>query len=185
MAQPVFLIGFMGSGKSTLGRVVSKFSGLQFIDLDNFIERRFRANIRDIFARDGEERFREIEHRMLTEISDFENTIIACGGGTPCHFDNMDIMNAKGTTVLLEASEQILHRRLVRGRHKRPLLAGKSDLEILQTIRRDLCIRAPFYGLAAHRFNTDELETREEITRTSLLFINRFALPLLYPPSQP
>lgn len=115
----------MGCGKSTLARALAKYTGLQFIDLDNYIERRFMANVRDIFARYGEERFRDMEHRMLLEVADFENVIIACGGGTPCFHNNMEIINTHGTSIWLQASDSILHHRLVRGRHKRPLLAEK------------------------------------------------------------
>lgn len=174
MASPIFLIGYMGSGKSTLGRVVAKYTGLQLIDLDNYIERRYMANVRDIFARHGEERFRDMERRMLAEVADFENVIVACGGGTPCFHGNMELINSHGTSVWLQASEEILLRRLVRGRRKRPLLADKTDEEILLTIRSGLESRHPFYSMAHHRFCTDRLETIEEIRATTRLFINQF-----------
>lgn len=174
MASPIFLIGYMGSGKSTLGRAVAKYTGLQLIDLDNYIERRYMANVRDIFARHGEERFRDMERRMLAEVADFENVIVACGGGTPCFHGNMELINSHGTSVWLQASEEILFRRLVRGRRKRPLLADKTDEEILHTIRSGLESRHPFYSMAHHRFCTDRLETIEEIRATTRLFINQF-----------
>ena len=174
MAQPIFLIGYMGSGKSTLGREVARRTGLQFIDLDTYIEARFHANVRDIFAQKGEEAFRLMEHRMLSEVAEFEDVIIACGGGTPCFHSNMDIINSHGTSILLCASESILHHRLVRGRHKRPLLAGKTDEEILHIIRQGTEARQPYYSLAAHTFNTDKLETIEDIDTTTTLFINTF-----------
>lgn len=174
MAQPIFLIGYMGCGKSTLGRALAKYTGLQFIDLDNYIERRFMANVRDIFARFGEERFRDIEHRMLLEVADFEDAIIGCGGGTPCFHDNMQIINSHGTSIWLQASEPILHHRLIRGRHKRPLLSGKTDDEILATIRSGLVQRRPFYSQAHHTFCTDSLETVEEIRATTQQFIHQF-----------
>jgi shikimate kinase len=174
MAQPIFLIGYMGCGKSTLARALAKYTGLQFIDLDNYIERRFMANVRDIFARYGEERFRDMEHRMLLEVADFENVIIACGGGTPCFHNNMEIINTHGTSIWLQASDSILHHRLVRGRHKRPLLAEKTDDEIMQIIRTGLQQRLPFYSRAHHTFCTDTLETVEEIRATTRQFIQQF-----------
>lgn len=177
MASPIFLIGYMGSGKSTLGRAAAKYTGLQLIDLDNYIERRYRANVRDIFAMYGEERFRDMERRMLAEVADFEDVIVACGGGTPCYHGNMELINSHGTSVWLQASEEILLHRLVRGRHKRPLLAGKTDEEILQTIRTGLETRHPFYSQAHHQFCTDRLETIEEIRATTRLFINQFITP--------
>lgn len=82
--KPIFLIGYMGCGKSTLGRNVARMTGFQFIDLDNFIEARFHASVKEIFASRGEEGFRDIERRMLIETSDFQDVIVACGGGTPC-----------------------------------------------------------------------------------------------------
>lgn len=177
MASPIFLIGYMGCGKSTLGRAVSHHSRLQLVDLDNYIERCFQANVRDIFARYGEARFRDMEHRMLAEVADFEDVIVACGGGTPCFHNNMELINSHGTSVWLQASEEVLLHRLVRGRHKRPLLAGKSDEQILHTIRAGLQEREPFYSLSHHRFNTNELETVDEIRRTTRLFINQFLTP--------
>lgn len=174
MASPIFLIGYMGCGKSTLGRALAQYTDLQFVDLDTHIERRFQANVRDIFAIQGEPRFREIEHRMLSEVADFENVVIACGGGTPCFYNNMEIINTHGTSFWLQASEQILLRRLTRGRHKRPLMAGKTDEQILQTIRQGLVQRHPYYSQAHHTFCTDELETIQEIRDTTQLFIHKF-----------
>ena len=123
--QPIFLIGYMGCGKSTLGRNVSRLTGVEFIDLDSYIEGRYHSSVRDIFAEKGEEGFRDIERRMLHEVAEFENVIVACGGGTPCFFDNMDYMNSKGTTVFLNTSLPKLHTRLMRGRHK-PLGAPRG-----------------------------------------------------------
>ena len=97
----IFLIGFMGSGKTTLGKALSRQLGIDFIDLDLYIEARYHKTIREIFAESGEERFRQIEKSLLHEVADFENVIIAAGGGTPCFFDNIDYMNAHGTCIYL------------------------------------------------------------------------------------
>lgn len=169
--QPIFLIGFMGSGKTTLARAFSEYSGLQFIDLDIYIERRFRRTVREIFATDGEERFRDLERRMLEEVGEFQDVVVACGGGTPCFGNNMDFMNTHGTTVHLVASEERLLDRLIKGRHKRPLLAGMDSDAILNTIRTRYAERIPFYSRAHLTFDTDRLETREEIDDT----VGRFA----------
>ncbi len=132
--RPIFLIGFMGSGKSTLGRALAEATGLDFIDLDTYIERRFHANIREIFAREGEAGFRELERRMLEEVSQFQDVIIACGGGTPCFFDNIHTMNRSGQTVFLEASHSRLLERLKAGRRRRPLIAAMTDDELCDYI---------------------------------------------------
>ena len=89
MAQPIFLVGFMGCGKSTLGRALAKELGWDFIDLDFYIEQRFRRTVPQLFAERGEEEFRRIESSMLREAGEFDDVVVSCGGGTPCHDDNM------------------------------------------------------------------------------------------------
>lgn len=153
----------MGCGKTTLGRAFARATGLQFIDLDHYIENRFHKTVRDIFADCGEEGFRDIERRMLDETSQFENVIIACGGGTPCFFDNMELMNKRGTTVLLNASEKALHRRLLKGRMARPLIANLADDELRDFISKALDSRMPYYSKAQIEFHSDFLESEEEI----------------------
>lgn len=177
--KPIFLIGYMGCGKSTLGRNVARLSGLEFIDLDKYIERRFHANIRDIFADRGEEGFRLIERNMLRETGNFSDVIIACGGGTPCFFDNMDFMKEAGTTVYLDTSIDKLHTRLMRGRHKRPLIADKDDEELRLFIVEALTARLPYYAQAQERFRSDLLDNEVEVDVTARRFISQFNLPLL------
>ena len=179
--KPIFLIGYMGCGKSTLGRNVSRLSGVEFIDLDKYIETRYHANIRDIFAVRGEDGFREIERAMLHEVGQFNDVIIACGGGTPCFFDNMDFMKGAGTTVLLDTSIGKLHTRLKRGRHKRPLIADKTDEELLDFIVGALAKRMPFYSRAEERFVSDLLDDEVEVETTAMRFICQFNLPLKKP----
>ncbi len=174
--RPIFLIGYMGCGKSTLGRNVAAITGMQFIDLDTYIESRYHASVTALFADKGEAGFRDIELRMLREVGEFEDVIVACGGGTPCFFDNMDYMNERGTTVLLDASVDRLFSRLKRGRHKRPLLAGKNDDELLAIINAGLEARAPFYSRAKCRFESDLLESSSEIGLTASKFINQIIL---------
>ena len=101
MMKRIFLVGYMGSGKTTIGRELSKKLGFEFIDTDIYIENRFHKTINEIFATMGEEKFREIETNILKEVSDFENVIIAVGGGTPCFNNNMEIMKEKGTVIFL------------------------------------------------------------------------------------
>ena len=89
MSNPIFLIGYMAAGKTTLGRYAAREMRRDFIDLDKYIEARYRKSIADIFASDGEMRFREIERNMLHEVAEFDDVLVATGGGTPCFFDNM------------------------------------------------------------------------------------------------
>lgn len=172
--QPIFLIGYMGSGKSTLGRLVSELTGIEFIDLDSYIESRFHATVKDIFADRGEDGFRNIERAMLHEVGEFENVLIACGGGTPCFFDNMEWMNAHGTTVYLDTSVDKLFSRLKRGRHKRPLIAQKTDDELRQFIVEALESRMPHYSKATEVFRTDLMENESEKADTARRFITSF-----------
>lgn len=156
----------MGCGKTTLGRALAAAAGLKFIDLDHLITERQGASVPEIFARCGEEGFRAIERDMLHEASQQQDCIISCGGGTPCFFDNMEHMNASGTTLWLEAGEDTLFSRLIRKREKRPLLAGRTDGEIRDIIRTQLAARSPWYGRAALRWRGDSLEDRRQIDGT-------------------
>lgn len=174
--KPIFILGFMGCGKSTLGRALARATGKQFIDLDNYIEQRFHANVRDIFASRGEDGFRDVERRMLLEVSDFEDVIVACGGGTPCFFDNMERMNAAGLTVWLTATPETLHRRLCLGRHRRPLIAKKTDDELRQYIGETVAARSPFYSQAASTFSGDRLDDQAQIDESVGLFIEKYGL---------
>lgn len=159
----IFLIGYMGAGKTTLGKALAKEMNLQFIDLDDFIVSRQHKSIKEIFAEVGESGFRDIERRSLLEVADYEDVIISLGGGTPCFFDNMDIVNQAGTSVYLKPTEDVLLVRLIKGKHKRPLLADKNDDEILQVIREQLAWREPYYLKAQITFNASHLEHKEEI----------------------
>lgn len=173
--KPIFLIGYMGCGKSTLGRAVAAISRYQFIDLDTYIENRYHKSVKDIFRDSGEDRFREIERRMLEEVSDFEDVIVACGGGTPCYFDNMRIMNEKGVTVYLTVTAERLFARLSLPnlKAKRPTIAGKTDEELRRFIEENLEKRNPYYSRAALIFDSSAIETADEtkVTAAELLEI--------------
>ena len=118
----VFLVGYMGAGKTTVGKELAKLAGLSFIDLDYYIEGRYHKAVSQIFAERGEEAFREIERNMLHEVAEFEDVLISTGGGAPCFFDNMEFMNASGTTVYLKVSVEELAKRLELCKHTRPVL---------------------------------------------------------------
>ena len=159
----IFLIGYMGAGKTTLGKAFAKEKGLTFVDLDWYIEERFHKTVGELFSTLGEDKFRDLERRMLHEVADFEDVVIATGGGTPCFFDNMEFMNACGDTVLLQATMKALFRRLSIAKRQRPLLAQKTDEELVDFITQALEQRMPFYSKAKYTFLSDELESRREI----------------------
>lgn len=163
--KPIFLIGYMGCGKSTMGRNLSAAMNRDLIDLDHYIEARYHLTVKEIFAEKGEEAFRKIEQNILHEVGEFENIIIACGGGTPCYFDNMDFMNEHGTTVFLNASMEALMRRLStpKAKSKRPIIANKTNDELVQFIAEALKQRAPFYNKAKLIFDSSYLEDGVQI----------------------
>ena len=162
----IFLIGYMGAGKTTLGKAFARAMGLTFVDLDWYIEERYHKTVSQIFAERGEDGFRELEKRMLHEASDFENVVISVGGGTPCFFDNMDYMNQMGETVFLDVDNQVLFRRLKVAKQQRPLLANKTDEELMAFIQEALEKRLPHYTKAKHVFNGELLENRYQIQQS-------------------
>lgn len=159
----IILVGYMGSGKTTIGRQLAMALGISFYDLDWYIEMRFHRTVAQIFAERGEEGFREIERNMLHEVAEFEDVVLSCGGGTPCFFDNMDYLNRMGQTVYLKASPEVLAAHLKMGKVERPLIKGKSDEELLAYIRQSLQTREPFYNKAKHILNVDLLDNYEKI----------------------
>ena len=161
--KSIILIGYMGAGKTTIGKVLARELGVEFYDLDNYIEDRFHQKIPDIFAEKGEEGFREVERKMLHEVAEFENVVISCGGGTPCFFDNMDYMNSRGETIFLEASPQVLKEHLQMGKTVRPLIQGKSQEELIAFIEESLQKRLPFYQKAKPSLKIEVIHTNEQI----------------------
>jgi shikimate kinase len=153
----------MGSGKTTVGRALAKELGLQFYDLDWYIESRRRKTIPQLFAERGEEGFREIEHNMLHEVAEFEDIVLSCGGGTPCFYDNIDYMNSLGEVIWLKADPEVLYKHLLMGKTERPLLKGKSPEELITFIREQLEKREPFYSKARHVLNVNLMDTYEKI----------------------
>jgi shikimate kinase len=166
----ILLIGFMAAGKTTLGKALAQDLGLQFIDLDHYIENRYHCTVAQLFAERGEEAFRQIERNMLHEVAEFEDVIIATGGGTPCFFDNISYMNEQGTTVFLKASVEVIHTRLTIARTQRPLVANKSTDELHQYIADMLEHRSPYYEQATHTFDADYLENIWQVKESVELF---------------
>ena len=159
----IFLTGYMGAGKTTLGKSFARELNVPFIDLDWYIEERFHKSIRELFVERGEASFRELERNMLHEVSEFEDVIISTGGGTPCFFDNMDYMNGHGQTVFLDVHLDILFNRLRVATHQRPILQGITDEELRAFIADALEKRAPFYVQARFRVDAGHLESRRQI----------------------
>lgn len=159
----VILIGYMGSGKTTVGKALSKETGMMFYDLDWYIESRMRKSVAQIFAERGEEGFRKIEHNMLHEVAEFEDVIISCGGGTPCFFDNMDYLNQQGDVVYLKATPEVLYKHLLMAKVERPLLKDKTPDELIAYITEHLNEREPFYTKANHILDVSLMDNYDKI----------------------
>lgn len=167
--KPVFLIGYMGCGKTTLGEVLAQQMGVPFIDLDEYIERQQGMTIVEIFAREGEERFRQLETAALGEVAAMDGVIIACGGGTPCHGNNMTLMNEMGITVWLTTSPERITARLLlpEQRVKRPKFNDLPDEAFLPLVQRELERRSPYYNQASLQFDSTDIETAPATVRTA------------------
>lgn len=136
----------MGAGKSTLGRRLAGETGIPFIDLDTAIEEYSERTVEQWFEQSGEMAFREMERKVLQQSMKERGFIMATGGGTPCFFDNMALMNASGITVYLKASAELLGARLAAIRSTRPLLAAFSEKEWMDEVKRLLALREPWYA---------------------------------------
>ncbi len=163
LPRRIILIGYMGAGKTTIGKALSKELGIPFYDLDWYIESRRRKTVPQLFAELGEEGFRKIEYNMLHEVAEFENVIISCGGGTPCFFDNIDYMNGQGDVVYLHCEPEVLHKHLMMGKTERPLLKGKSKEELITFIKEQLEKREPFYTKARYTLDVSLMDNYEKI----------------------
>ena len=153
----IFLIGFMGSGKTYWGKKWASLSGLEFFDIDEIVEQEQQKTIAEIFAEDGEQHFRNLETYALKKFPGNENAIIACGGGTPCFNDNLSWMNENGTSVYLQSSPENILKRLVSEKQKRPLIKHLQQDELLFYIREKIKEREAFYKQAKIIVNVDDL----------------------------
>ncbi len=150
-----YLVGYMYSGKTTVGHQLAGLLGCPFIDLDRAIEQRFRTTIPILFSRYGEQAFRTIERQTLLDTATAEHAVISTGGGTPCFFDNMEWMNAHGCTVFLEAPLPLIIQRAENSKKQRPLLAQMQPHELAAHISNQLAQRLSFYRQARLRFPAD------------------------------
>ena len=148
----------MGSGKSLLSRGVQQTLDVVVLEMDELIEKSANMTINEIFARKGEEVFREIEHRVLKDIihqfqSGEKTILVSTGGGAPCHFDNIDLMNQAGTTIFINPSVERLSCRLEQKKENRPLVKDRTASEIRSFVKEKLRERLPFYTKAKIHVN--------------------------------
>lgn len=155
----IFLIGFMGSGKTTSGKRLAGALDYPFFDLDHQIAAATGLSIHAYFAEHGEEAFRELEKHTLQTYTYPENCVVSTGGGTPCYFDNMDWMNGQGLTVFIDMPPLALAKRLEQGKQKRPLLKDLDEQGMVRFITEKLDLRLPFYNRARVIVNGVNLTT--------------------------
>ena len=144
----IYLIGYMGSGKSRLGRQLSARLGYNFIDLDDLFEERFKISILDFFKKYREEDFRKVEQELLLETLNYNEIVISTGGGTPCFFDNMKLIKKNGISIYLKMDTGMLISRLKTVKKQRPLLKGKTNEELERFIRDQVAEREFYYNQA-------------------------------------
>lgn len=173
----IILLGYMGVGKTTIGRQLSKELNLPFYDLDLYIESRMHKTIKELFGTVGEEQFRRIEHNMLREVGEFEDIILSLGGGTPCFFDNMEYANRQGETIYLKANVDTICQHLRMSGNTRPLLQGKNDEELRSFIQSQLQEREPFYAQAKHIFEVPILNNTKLIKQSAQQIAITFKSP--------
>ena len=149
----IFLVGFMGCGKSTFGRKIASALNWNFVDLDEYIEEKEGKSISSIFEELGEEYFRKLETSTLEESKKWNKTIISCGGGTPCFNNNAELINNSGLSVYISLSPEMLKNRLIGEKSKRPLIERLSNIELLSFIQNKLSEREEFYNKAKIKFD--------------------------------
>ena len=159
----IFLIGFMGCGKSTIGKKLAKTLSCKFIDLDNYIERKTGESIQQIFKKKEEKYFRVLEIESLMEICKSDNLVIATGGGTPCFFDNMQRILDKGICIYLKMDIEDLARRLSKEKSKRPLIENLTEKYLVNFIRKKLVEREVFYNKANHIIQAKNISEKDII----------------------
>lgn len=166
----VFLLGYMGCGKSTIGRKLANILQYKFIDLDEFIENEELHSITGIFEEKGEDYFRNIESQYLRKVIEHDNAVISLGGGTPCFNNNIETINTSGKSVYISLTPKMLCNRLINAKQNRPLIANKSVNELLEYIEVNLSERLPFYQKALIEFDGANVSTeRLEMLKNKLL----------------
>ena len=167
----IVLLGYMASGKSTIGREISKKLDMKFIDLDDYISKREKRSISEIFKVEGEIYFRRIESLYLGEILNSKDSfILSLGGGTPCYSNNMElILNSEASSIYIKADIKTLASRLTTEKNKRPLVADLEDDKLIEFVAKHLFERRFFYEQASMTVNTEDKSTEEITTEIRIL----------------
>ena len=165
----LYLIGFMGVGKTTIGKQIAAFNKVVFIDTDSQIEKETSKSIKEIFETDGEIAFRKLETDTIRSIN--RKAIIACGGGLPAHNNNIEYLKHKGTVIYLKASTETLIKRLEKNKNKRPLISNLTNEKRLEFIRKILKERGETYKQADYTIETDNKTVKEVLREINSLLL--------------
>lgn len=166
----IVLLGFMGTGKSIIGRRLAVELGYRFADTDQIIEERAQKSIQEIFAEEGEARFRRLEAEAVRDVSGWSGYVISTGGGVPLHEDNIKALRGNGILVSLKARPEVILKRVRKRVGKRPLLRGPHPLS---NITRLLAEREPFYDRAAISIDTSDVDVQESVRRIKIKVLER------------
>lgn len=162
--KPFFIIGYMGVGKTTVGRRLAESLGVSHMDTDELVAERCNMSVSDIFAAKGESFFRQEEYEALLPLLSAENTVISLGGGTPCFFDSMEKICSCGTVLFLNMKPENIVCRLLSETEKRPLIADKTESELVGFVTVSLRERMRYYGMAHYTLDVDN-KTVEQIIK--------------------
>ncbi len=154
----IYIVGYMGAGKTTTARRLAQRMGWEVVDTDALFEEKYKISVHDFFNKYDEPLYRKLEAEVLKETEKLERVVVSTGGGTACYFDNMEWMNGHGTTVFLRISEKAVVDRLLHAKRKRPLAAGKSEVELKAFVSRHYAERLPYYEKAQITVKAEDLD---------------------------
>lgn len=144
----IYIVGYMGAGKTSAARRLAQRMGWEVVDTDALFEEKYKISVNDFFNKYDEPLYRKLESEVLKATESLDHVVVSTGGGTACFFDNMDWMNQHGLTVFLRISPQAAVDRVIHSRHKRPLVEGKSEEELMEFVSQHYASRLPFYEQA-------------------------------------
>jgi len=157
LPEKIFLIGFMGSGKTHWGKIWAGRNGRQFLDLDSRIEAAEHMSVTNIFKKRGEEAFRQMEEKQLRALADARDFVLACGGGTPCFAGNMEWMKQQGTVIYLKATPAWIVEHVLNEMDQRPVISDLNPSELAYFVEKKLLEREQFYAQADYTLNAARL----------------------------
>ena len=154
----IYIVGYMGAGKTTAARRLASHLGWEVVDTDAMFEEKYKISVCDFFNKYDEPLYRKLESEVLKSTADLENVVISTGGGTACYFDNMEWMNQHGLTVFLRISQKAVVDRLLHAKRKRPLAEGKTETELTEFVNQHYMARLPFYEQAKITVKAEDLD---------------------------